>query len=40
MPRRQARRRADHPIHGLSCSGARDWAQVIPGLASGYDVYA
>jgi pimeloyl-ACP methyl ester carboxylesterase len=27
-------------IHGLSRSGARDWAQVIPGLASGYDVYA
>lgn len=27
-------------IHGLSRNGARDWAQVIPALASGYDVYA
>ena len=27
-------------IHGLSRNGARDWAQVIPALASSYDVYA
>lgn len=26
-------------IHGLSRSGARDWAQVIPALAGSYDVY-
>src|SRR6185503_9242945 len=27
-------------IHGLSRTGARDWAQVIPALAGNYDVYA
>jgi pimeloyl-ACP methyl ester carboxylesterase len=27
-------------IHGLGNPGARDWAQVIPALAAGYDVYA
>ena len=27
-------------VHGLSRSGARDWAQVIPALAASYDVYA
>src|SRR6185295_5843823 len=26
-------------IHGLSRSGARDWAQVIPALADSYDVF-
>jgi pimeloyl-ACP methyl ester carboxylesterase len=27
-------------IHGLSSAGARDWAKVIPELASSYDVWA
>jgi pimeloyl-ACP methyl ester carboxylesterase len=27
-------------IHGLGRAGARDWAEVIPALASSYDVYA
>ena len=27
-------------VHGLGAAAARDWAQVIPGLAAAYDVYA
>jgi pimeloyl-ACP methyl ester carboxylesterase len=27
-------------VHGLGHAAARDWAQVIPGLAASYDVYA
>jgi pimeloyl-ACP methyl ester carboxylesterase len=39
----RAGRRGAEPvllIHGLGPAGARDWAQVIPGLAASYDVYA
>jgi pimeloyl-ACP methyl ester carboxylesterase len=39
----RAGRRGAEPIlliHGLSRTGARDWAQVIPALADSYDVYA